>query len=99
MNPQGLSKGDNKQSLLPLTFQWLSFMLYRELVDLYQVCSHYAHGAKNVTLYQSCYARFFFRKKGIIFVTKSVHRPSITFLVNVSLPKQLNIATSNFIAE
>ena len=47
---------------------------------------------------------FFFRKKGYInFVPKSVRRPcgcaSVTFLVNVSPPKRLDVATSNFVAE
>ena len=58
---------------------------------------------------------FFFRKKGYInFVSKSVRRPSVcpsvpsvrpcvrpsvTFLVNVSPPKPLEIATSNFVGE
>ena len=37
---------------------------------------------------------FFFKKKGYIkFCTKSVHSPSVTFLVNVSPPKRLDIAT------
>ena len=47
---------------------------------------------------------FFFRKKGYInFVSKSVRRPSVrpsvTFLVNVSPPKPLEVATSNFVVE
>ena len=51
---------------------------------------------------------FFFRKKGYInFVLKSVRRPSVppcgcasvTFLVNVSPPKRLEVATSNIVAE
>ena len=55
---------------------------------------------------------FFFRKKGYInFVSKSVRRPSVrpsvrpcvrpsvTFLVNVSPPKPLEVATSNFVGE
>ena len=47
---------------------------------------------------------FFFRKKGYInFVSKSVLRPSVrpsvTFLVNVSPPKTLEVATSNFVDE
>ena len=55
---------------------------------------------------------FFFKKKGYInFVSKSVRRPSfrpsvrpcvrpsVTFLVNVSPPKPLEIATSNFVGE
>ena len=51
---------------------------------------------------------FFFRKKGHInFVPKSVRRPSVRpcvcasvmFLVNVSPPKRLDLATSNFVAE
>ena len=55
---------------------------------------------------------FFFRKKGYInFVSKSVRRPSVclsvcpsvrasvTFLVNVSPPKPLAVATSNFVVE
>ena len=55
---------------------------------------------------------FFFRKKGYInFVPKLVRRPSVrasvrpcgcasvTFLVNVSPPKRLDVATSNFVAE
>ena len=47
---------------------------------------------------------FFFRKKGYInFVSKSVRRPcvrpSVTFLVNVSPPKRLEVATSNFVVE
>ena len=54
----------------------------------------------------------FFRKKGYInFVRKSVRRPcvradvrpcgcaSVTFLVNVSPPKRLDVATSNFVAK
>ena len=42
---------------------------------------------------------FFFRKEGYInFVPKSVRRPSVRFLVNVS-PKPLEVATSNFVAE
>ena len=50
----------------------------------------------------------FFRKKGNInFVSKSVRRPSVrpcvrpsvTFLVNVSPPKPLEVATSNFVDE
>ena len=52
------------------------------------------------------YTRFFVRKIGYInFVPKSVRRPSIrasvrpsvTFLVIVSSPKPLDIATSNFV--
>ena len=55
---------------------------------------------------------FFFRKKGYInFVPKSVRRPSVrasvrpcvcasvTFLVIVSPPKPLEVATSNFVGE
>ena len=51
---------------------------------------------------------FFFRKKGYInFVSKSVRcpsvrlsvRPSVTFLVNVSPPKPLEVATSNFVVK
>ena len=51
---------------------------------------------------------FFFRKKGYInFMSKSVRRPSVrayvrpsvTFLVNVSPPKPLEVATSNFVVE
>ena len=51
---------------------------------------------------------FFFRKKGYInFVSKSVRRPSVRpsvrtsvmFLVNVSPPKPLEVATSNFVVE
>ena len=51
---------------------------------------------------------FFFRKKGYInFVSKSVRRPSVcpcirpfvTFLVNVSPPKPLEVATLNFVVE
>ena len=47
---------------------------------------------------------FFFKKKGYInFVPKSVGRPSVclsvTFLVNGSPPKLLDVATSNFIPE
>ena len=43
---------------------------------------------------------FFFRKKGYInFMLKSVRRPSVTFLVNESPPKPLEVATSNFIVE
>ena len=51
---------------------------------------------------------FFFRKKGYInFVSKSVRRPSghayvrpsVTFLVNVSPSKPLEVATSNFVVE
>ena len=55
---------------------------------------------------------FFFRKKGYInFVSKSVRRPSVcpsvrpcvrpsvTFLVNASPPKPLEVATSNFVGE
>ena len=43
---------------------------------------------------------FFFRKKGYInFVPKPVRCQSLTFLVNVSLPKLLDIAASNFAAE
>ena len=51
-------------------------------------------------------AFFFFRIKGYInFVSKSVRRPSVcpcvcpsvTFLVNVSSPKPLEVATSNFV--
>ena len=56
------------------------------------------------------YTRFFLKKKGYInFVPKSVRcpsvcpsvrayvRPSVTFLVNVSPPKLLDLATSNFV--
>ena len=48
---------------------------------------------------------FFFRKKGYInfcqsrSVVSPCVRPSVTFLVNVSPPKRLDIATSNFVAE
>ena len=55
---------------------------------------------------------FFFRKKGILIScqSRSVHpsvrpsvrpcvRPSVTFLVNVSPPKPLEVATSNFVGE
>ena len=47
---------------------------------------------------------FFLEKKGYInFVFKSVRRPSVrpsvTFLVNVSPPKPLEVATSNFVVE
>ena len=49
------------------------------------------------------YPLFFFRRKGYInFVSKSVHlsvRPPVTFLVNVSPHKPLEVATSNFIVE
>ena len=58
------------------------------------------------------YTRFFFRKKGYInFVPKAVRRPSVrlsvrlcvcasvTFLVIVSPPKPLEVATSNFVGE
>ena len=50
----------------------------------------------------------FFRKKGYInFVSKSVRlpsvcscvRPSVMFLVNLSPPKLLEVATSNFLGE
>ena len=42
----------------------------------------------------------FFRGKGYInFVPKSIRRPSFTFLVNVPLPKPLELATSNSVAE
>ena len=57
-----------------------------------------------------CYTRFFVRKIGYInFVPKSVRRlsvrpsvrasvrPSVTFLVIVSSPKPLDVATSNFV--
>ena len=65
------------------------------------------HVCKNVII-----PAFFFRKKGYInFVSKSVRspsvrpsvrpcvRPSVTFLVNVSPPKPLEVATSNFVDE
>ena len=54
----------------------------------------------------NCYTRFFVRKIGYInFVPKSVRRPSVcasvrpsvTFLVIVSSPKGLDVATSNFV--
>ena len=52
-----------------------------------------------VTIWQIVIPAFFFRKKGYInFVSKSV-RPSVTFLVNVSPPKPLEVATSNFVGE
>ena len=49
-----------------------------------------------------CYTHFFFRKKGYInLVPKSVCSPSVcasvTFLVNVSPTKLLDVATSNFV--
>ena len=57
-----------------------------------------------------CYTHFFVRKIGYInFVPKSVRRPSVcasvclsvspsvTFLVIVSSPKPLDVATSNFV--
>ena len=43
---------------------------------------------------------FYFRQKGYInFVSKSVHRLSVTFLENVSPPKRLDVATSDFVGE
>ena len=48
---------------------------------------------------------FFFRKKGILIscqsrsVVRPCVRPSVTFLVNVSPPKPLEVATSNFVVE
>ena len=48
---------------------------------------------------------FFFRKKGILIScqSRSAVRPSVrtsvTFLVNVSPPKPLEVATSNFVVE
>ena len=49
---------------------------------------------------------FFYRKKGILISCQSTsivrpsvlpcERPSVTFLVNVSPPKPLQVATSNF---
>ena len=43
---------------------------------------------------------FFFRKCILItYQSRSVVRPSITFLVNVSPPKPSDVATSNFVAE
>ena len=68
----------------------------------------------NITFYVNTIfiPAFFFRKKGYInFVSKSVRRPSIrpsvrpcvrpsvTFLVNVSPPKPLEVAISNFVVE
>ena len=41
---------------------------------------------------------FFFRQKGYIVGPSSV-RLSITFLVNVSPPKRLDVATSDFVGE
>ena len=40
---------------------------------------------------------FFFGKRGILISYKV--GPSVTFLVNVSPPKPLEVATSNFVAE
>ena len=49
------------------------------------------------------YPLFSLEKKGYInFVSKSVRlsvRPSVTFLVNVSSPKSLEVVTSNFVVE
>ena len=47
------------------------------------------------------YTRFFLSKKKeyINFVPKLVCRPSVTFLVNVSPFKPLDVATSNFVYE
>ena len=62
-------------------------------------CNHTA-------LYICYYTRFFVRKIGYInFVPKSIRRPSVcasvclsvTFLVIVSSPKRLDVATSNFV--
>ena len=45
------------------------------------------------------YPLFSLEKWYINFVPKLVHRPSVPFLVNVSPPESLDVATSNFIAE
>ena len=51
---------------------------------------------------------FFFRKKGILILCQSRSvclsvrpcvRPSVTFLVNVSPPKPLEVTTSNFVVK
>ena len=48
---------------------------------------------------------FFFRKKGILIscqsrsVVRLSVRPSVTFLVNESPPKPLEVSTSNFVVE
>ena len=63
---------------------------------------------QNFLLHMIIIPAFFVRKKGYInFVSKSVRlpsvrpsvRPSVTFLVNVSPPKPLEVATSNFVGE
>ena len=47
------------------------------------------------------YPLFSLEKKGILILcqSRSVVRPSVTFLVNVSPPKPLEVATSNFVGE
>ena len=59
-------------------------------------------------MWESLYPLFSLEKKGYInFVSKSVRRPSVrsyvrpsvTFLVNVSPPKPLEVATSTFVGE
>ena len=51
------------------------------------------------------YLLFSLEKKGVLFsyqsrsVVRPCVRPSVTFLVNVSPPKPLEVATSNFVVE
>ena len=72
--------------------------LGEEMLDL--VSSH--TGASTFLCF---YTRFFFRKKGILISYQSQSmvgpsvRLSVTFHVNVSPPKPLELATSNFVAE